>query len=70
MDGKKLVLTFNSVKETPPRNGMYYVLFQILGNKITYAFGYAQYDSGEWLGPNDTCIVNMWCIEPNPQLLF
>lgn len=70
MNGVKLVYTYNDVTQAPPRDGMYKVCFKILGLKINYAFGYAEYCQGAWLCPNEDCLVFKWCIEPNPKLLF
>ena len=68
---KKLVYEFNSAKMDPKDAGLYYVCFQVFGQKLTYAFGYAEYDGkGEWLVPSTDCMVYMWCIQPSPQLLF
>lgn len=72
MKNKKLVLDFWPVKNPPELDGMYFVLFQIIGTKkIEYHFGYAEFNlNAGWIVPDPTCIVNQWCSLPSTKLLL
>lgn len=67
---RKLVLEFRTTQEKPGTTGAYFVLFRIYGTKLTYDYGYAEWDGEKWLVPNHTCEVFLWTILPSPAILF
>ena len=69
---RKLVLEFRSLQEEPKTGGLHFVLFRIYGTKLTYDYGYAEWDleNKKWVVPDTMCEVFLWTILPSPRLLF
>lgn len=50
---KRLSLNFISARVKPKHDGLYFVLYRMLGIKLSYEFGYAQLVGGKWETPDN-----------------
>lgn len=50
---KRVTLNFITARIHPKHDGLYFVLYRMLGVQLRYEFGYAELVGGKWETPNN-----------------